>query len=35
MLKKIITTLKFGSCKTKVLEKENASAESEKTNEAK
>jgi hypothetical protein len=34
MLKKIITKLKFGACKTKVLEKENTSAES-KTEEVK
>ena len=31
MLKKIITKLKFGSCKTKVVEDVNAFKESEKT----
>lgn len=31
MLKKIITKLKFGSCKTKLLDKENAVKESNKT----
>jgi len=32
MLKKIIAKLKFGSCKTKVVEDVNASKESEKKN---